>query len=213
MFKNLIAPSAVVAGLALAACGGHAAGGNVMPMAGNSVALPAPAHDMLMYATMPKATIGEELPKEGLGVVKSAKWKATMAGYTQQRYSQSLGFPPGTKITIRNLSGNVTHTLDVVKEISGPPAVYPKGVKLPVEKRGSGKLEAGFASGPIKPGHSVTITLGKAGIYLIGCAFHYGDGMHDVIVIAPHAAPGPQATAPPGGGGGGGSGSGSGSGW
>jgi plastocyanin len=42
----------------------------------------------------------------------------------------------------------------------------------------------------------VTIKLSKAGIYLFGCAFHYSEGMHDVIVIKPNATPGPEATPP-----------------
>ena len=36
----------------------------------------------------------------------------------------------------------------------------------------------------IEPGKSVTVTLSKAGTYLIGCAFHYGEGMHDVLASA-----------------------------
>jgi len=66
-----------------------------------------------------------------------------------------------------------------------------------VTAQGHGNLQTGYASGPIKPGKSVKVTLVKAGIYLIGCAFHYKEGMRDVLVVAPHAAPGPQATPPP----------------
>lgn len=90
----------------------------------------------------------------------------------------------------------------------GAPAHFPKGIKLPIKAEGDGKLEAGYASGPIKPGKSVTVTLVKAGTYLIGCAYHYDLGMHDVLVVGPHATPGPQATPTPHGGGGSGSGSG-----
>ncbi len=57
-------------------------------------------------------------------------------------------------------------------------------------------MKKGYASGSINPGSSITVLLKKKGIYLIGCAFHYGSGMHDVLVVAPHATPGPQATAP-----------------
>jgi hypothetical protein len=101
-------------------------------------------------------------------------------------------------------------TLDVVKVISGPPADFPPGAKLSVPAKGDGKLEAGYASGPIGPGKSVTVTLVKAGTYLIGCAFHYDEGMRDVLVVEAHASPGPQATPTPKTKGGG---SGSGSGW
>ncbi len=46
------------------------------------------------------------------------------------------------------------------------------------------------------PGKSVTVTLGTSGMYLIGCHFHYHEGMQDVLVVAKGATPGPQATAP-----------------
>jgi len=35
---------------------------------------------------------------------------------------------------------------------------FPKGIKLPIKAEGDGKLAAGYASGPIKPGRSVTVT-------------------------------------------------------
>jgi plastocyanin len=196
MLRKLIAVALAAAGLAVSACGGHATNGNLVPMGGNTFMLPRTDDDLVMFATLPKDTIGEELPKEGLGTIKSAKWGAVLGGFTQQRYSQSLGFPPGTKITIRNLSASITHTLDVVKVISGPPADFPKNPKLSVSARGGGKLESGYASGPIKPGKSVTVTLVKEGVYLIGCAFHYSFGMHDVLVVRKFAAHGPQATPP-----------------
>ncbi len=123
-------------------------------------------------------------------------WKATLGGFTQTKRTQSLAFPPGTKITIHNLSSSITHTLDVVKVISGPPAIFPPNPNLSIPAKGHGKLEAGYASGPISPGKSVTVTLVKAGTYEIGCAFHYGEGMRDVLVVKKGAKPGPQATPP-----------------
>ncbi len=43
-----------------------------------------------------------------------------------------------------------------------------------------------YASGTINPGASVTVTLSKPGIYLIGCAFHYIElNMRDVIRSSP----------------------------
>jgi plastocyanin len=170
--------------------------------------LPNIGPDIAIEANLPADTIGEELGSQGLGTINSSVWKATLSGFTQEERSQALGFPPGTKVTIRNLSSTTTHTLDVVKVIMKGPADFPSSVKLSIPAKGSGKLEAGYASGPIKPGHSVTVTLVKAGIYLIGCAFHYKDGMRDVLVVGLHTKPGPQATPTPSG-----SGSGSGSGW
>lgn len=190
MVRKVIALAVAVAGLAVAACGGVRGGG------GGVMALPQIDGDLALYANLPKDTIGEELPSEGIGTVKSKKWVATLGGFTQTTYSQALGFPPGTKITIRNISTSITHTLDVVKVITKPPAIFPANPKLSVPPKGGTKLEAGYASGPIKPGKSVTVTL-EAGIYLIGCAFHYHSGMRDVLVVAAHATPGPQGTPAP----------------
>lgn len=192
MMKKLIALGVAVAGLAISACAGTGHAGS-----GDTVMLPSVDRDLVLFAALPKHTIGEELPGEGIGTIKSLKWKANLGGFTQTKYSQLLAFPPGTKITIHNLSKSITHTLDVVKEISGPPADFPKGPKLSIQKKGDGKLETGYASGPIGPGKSVTVTLAKEGTYLIGCAFHYSEGMHDVIVVQKDAAPGKQATPPP----------------
>jgi plastocyanin len=196
MMKKLLAVGLAAAGLTVSACGGHAAGSGDS-MSGATVMLPAVDGDLVMFATLPKDTIGEELPGEGLGTVKSPEWKATLGGFTQEQFSQALAFPPGTKITIRNLSKDITHTLDVVKEISGPPADFPKDPSLSVKAQGDGKLETGYASGPISPGKTVTVTLVKEGIYLIGCAFHYSEGMRDVLDVNKNAKPGGQATPPP----------------
>lgn len=198
MVRKFIAVALGLAGIVVSACGGHAGNGGVMPTGGNTVMLSRIGDDLVIVATLPKHTIGEELPSEGLGVIKSPKWKANLGGFTQQKYSQSLGFSPHTVITIRNLSKSITHTLDVVQEIKGPPAKFPMNPKLSISAKGGGKFQAGYASGPIKPGGSVKITLVKEGYYLIGCAFHYHVGMHDVFVVRIHAAPGPQATPPKG---------------
>jgi plastocyanin len=197
MSKKLCAPAVTFVALALAACGAGSVGaGNTTLMNGTTYSLPAVDSDLAMTATVPKDTIGEELPEEGVGSIKSSLWKATLGGFTQTQRTQSLAFPPGTKITIHNLSSSITHTLDVVKVISGPPAVFPANPNLSIPAKGDGKLEAGYASGPISPGKSVTVTLVKAGTYEIGCAFHYGEGMRDVLVVKDGAKPGPQATPP-----------------
>jgi plastocyanin len=196
MALKLFAVALAIVGITLVACGGHGGGSSIMPSA-TTYTLPGLGPDIVMTATLPKRTIGEELPAEGLGSIHSSKWKAELGGYTQRKLSQSLAFPPGTKITIRNLSKNTVHTLNVVKEIKGPPAVFPHDPKLSFSKKGDGKLEDGYASGKIMPGKSVTVTLAKAGIYLIGCAYYYDEGMRDVIVVKRGAQPGPQATPTP----------------
>ena len=193
MLKKIAALSIASAALAAVACSSHGGG----PASSPAYLLPSIGSDLVVTAKLPDDTIGEERPDEGLGSVKSKYWQAVLGGFTQTTYSQALGFPPGTKITIRNLSKTTEHTLDVVKVISGPPAGFPANPKLSVDAKGDGKLEAGYASGPIKPGKSVTVTLVKAGTYLIGCAFHYGAGMRDVLRVAKGAKPGWPATPPP----------------
>jgi plastocyanin len=195
MLKKHVAFSVVIAGAILVACTSHG-GGNVVP-ATAPVTLPALAPDLVMTATLPKNTVGEELPSAGLGTYKSPFWKATIGGFTQTRYSQTLGFPPGTKITLRNLSKTTPHTLNVVEAIKGPPAKFPANPSLPTSPSGHGIFGVGFRSGILQPGKSVTITLSKAGIYLFGCAFHYKQGMHDVFVVKTGAKPGQEATPPP----------------
>jgi plastocyanin len=197
MSKTFSALAVTFVALALAACGAGSVGAGHTALAnGTTYSLPAVDSDLAMTATLPKDTIGEELPEEGVGSIKSSVWKATLGGFTQKKRSQSLAFPPGTKITIHNLSSSITHTLNVVKVISGPPAVFPPDPNLSIPAKGHGKLEAGYASGPISPGESVTVTLVKAGTYEIGCAFHYAEGMRDVLVVKKGAKPGPQATPP-----------------
>lgn len=195
MVRKLLAIGLVVAALGAAACAGHGSSGGTNGV--DVVMLPQVDPDLVMFATVPKDTIGEELPSEGLGTIKSAKWQAVVGGFTQTRYSQVLGFKPHTKITILNLSHSITHTLDVVKAVKGPPANFPANPVLSIKAKGGSELKTGYASGPIKPGKSVTVSLDTEGIFLIGCAFHYHSGMRDVLVVNPEAARGKQATPPP----------------
>jgi len=197
MSRKTTAIALAFAAALLAACGGRY--GSDTAANGSSFILPNNP-DLKVTVTYPEGakgsgTIMEELPGEGLGVIADPYWKANLGGFTQQSTSQALGFPPGTKLTITNISKSITHTLNVVKKIKGPPANFPGSPTLSMTPSG-GKLQKGYASGPIKPGNSVTVTLGKAGIYLIGCAFHYHSGMQDVLVVSKTATPGPQATPP-----------------
>lgn len=204
MLRKFAALSVALTAAVLAACAGHY-GGNAnsngatfaipgMPNLSFTAKLPSGAGPAIRYVK--GGTIKEELPDEGLGTVHDTFWHATMGHFSQQQFSQALGFRPGTQITIKNVSNTTLHTLNVVKEIAGPPAKFPRNPSLSLSPSG-GKLQKGYASGIIYPGQSVTVTLGKAGIYLIACAYHYNQGMKDVIVVAPDATPGPQGTAPP----------------
>ncbi|HVR47603.1 MAG TPA: hypothetical protein VMT95_13315 [Candidatus Binatia bacterium] len=198
--------SVVLAAAVLAACGGRYGSG----VASNDSSFTLPGMpDLRMTATNPDGsparvdpdatgTVMEELPSEGLGSIKDPFWKATLGGYSQTPggFSQALGFAPGTKLTIKNISPINDHTLNVVKKILGPPAKFPPSPSLGMTPSG-GKLQKGYRSGVIKWGTSVNVTLGRAGIYLFGCAFHYHQGMQDVFVVHTGATPGPQATKPP----------------
>ncbi len=141
--------------------------------------------------------IGEALPT-GMGTVSTSF--GTIGGFTQSTYSQVLAFPPGTTITIKNLATGTPHTLNVLST-SG----FPSNPTLSTTAAGGSTLAAGFASGTIAPGGSVSVTLATAGTYYIGCAFHYiSNQMRDVIQVSSSATPGPQATPPASGSGGGG---------
>ncbi|MBV9718923.1 MAG: hypothetical protein JOZ77_06365 [Candidatus Eremiobacteraeota bacterium] len=193
MSRKLMAIAVAVAATALAACGARYGSGT------NSATYTLPGMpDLTMTAKFPNGTtntISEELPGEGLGSIADPHWKATLGGFTQQQFSQALGFPPGTELTIQNISKVNEHTLNVIAKISGPPAKFPSNPTLKTSPNGT-TIKVGFASGAIAHGSSVKVLAKKAGIYLIGCAFHYHEGMQDVLVIAKGATPGPQATAP-----------------
>lgn len=226
MFRKLAALSTGLVACALVACGGGVGGGVVPQNAGSNLNVPLTAgsnnlmpamagdtmsnDDLALTATLPKDTVGEELPQEGVGTEDHKPW-GKIGGFTQTRRAQTLAFPPGTVITIRNLSKTNEHTFNFVRVVNGPPAHFPRNVNLSIPARGNGVFGPGYASGPIAPGRSVKVKLSKAGTYLIGCAFHYAEGMQDVIIIKDGARPGPtpspgptsQPTTPPGGGGGG----------
>jgi plastocyanin len=215
MLRQFAALTTAIAACALAACAGGAG------QSQSAAALPSlrsfpVGEDLVADVNVPKNTVGEELPTEGVGTQKNAKW-GTIGGFTQTAYAQVLAFPPGTKLTVRNLSKDTPHTFDIVAVAGKAPAHFPS--KAPSVNASGGTIgQVGYASGPIDPGKSVTLTLSKPGTYLVECAFHYNEGMQDVLVVETGAKPGPQGTpspkattdpsptaspsAPPGGGGG-----------
>jgi plastocyanin len=193
--KHAVLFSALIAGAILVACASHAGTGAFVP--NGPLTLPGFGPDLAVTAILPKDTVGEDLPSAGLGTLKSEFWEATLGGFTQTKYSQQLAFPPGTKITLRNLSRTIPHTLNVIAEIKHAPANFPNNPNLKTSPWGKGILAVGYRSGILKPNHTVTITLSKAGIYLIGCAYHYHEGLRDIIEVKKGAKPGLQATPPP----------------
>jgi plastocyanin len=148
---------------------------------------------------LPSAGVGIGIPTGKIGVVNDPVW-GTVSGYTQNKTSQVLALAPGAKITLENLSSNTPHTLNVIATTSGPPPKWPANPSLSFTPKGNGVLGTGYASGSINPGGTVTVTLSKPGIYLIGCAYHYVElQMRDVVQVVAGATPGP--TASPGSGG------------
>jgi plastocyanin len=173
---------------ALAACGGS---GNIPTnTGGNAAVTQSLGMGTTLKFTLPSKTIGEELPGEGVGTEQDPTW-GLVGGFTQTTKAQVLAFPPGTKLTIMNLSNSITHTLNFVKKVKKPPAKFPANPSLSISAMGNGIFGKGYASGPISAGKSVTMMLSKPGNYLIGCAFHYHEGMQDVIRVNAKATPGP----------------------
>ena len=145
------------------------------------------------------SAIGLGVPNQKIGVENDPVW-GTVGGYTQTKNSQVLAFPPGAQITIENLSNKDPHTLNVIATVSSPPVKWPQNPSLSFYPSGNGILGAGYASGSLNPGDSVTVTLKDPGIYLIGCAYHYVEfNMRDVIQVVAGATPGPTASPGPGG--------------
>lgn len=144
-------------------------------------------------------TIGFALPDGTIGTVNSSF--GVVGGYTQSTYSQVLAFAPGTTVTLKNLSSNTVHTLNVLGT-SG----FPANPTLSTTASGGTDLAAGFASGNIPAGGTMTVTLNTPGTYYIGCAYHYHNSpsMRDVLMVSANATPGPQATPQPSGSGSGG---------
>jgi len=179
----------VLAICALAACTN---GGGLGSIGGNGGPTPTPS-------PLPPTAIGVGIPTAKIGTEDDPTW-GVVGGYTQSQTSQVLAFPPGSKITIKNLSSSDLHTLNVIETTKGPPPNWPQSPSLSFYPSGNGVLGTGYASGTLNPGDSVTVKLTKPGIYLIGCAYHYVyPGMRDVIQVSASATPGPTASPGPGG--------------
>lgn len=184
MNRLAILACAGVAGAALAACGGG--GSSSTPAAPAAIATPISiatnSSQQVVTMALPTTAINSETdPTYGL-----------IGGYTQSQYSQVLGFVPGAKIMISNGELGVQHTLNVLSQTA-----FPTNPTLSTAAAGGSTLAAGFASGAVNGGSMVgPITL-TAGVYYIGCAFHYvSNTMRDVMVVAANATPGVQAAPP-----------------
>jgi len=134
------------------------------------------------------------LPTTAMGVVQDPTY-GTIGGYTQALYSQTLAFAPGSQIMIQNGQLGTPHTFGV-DSTTGFDA---SGAALNTSATGGNTIQAGFNTGSVNGGASAGPFTLAAGIYYIGCAFHYqSNTMRTVLDVAASATPGPQATAPPG---------------
>jgi hypothetical protein len=176
---------AIAASVTVAACGG---GGSAAPATVGPTASPAPtiaptAAPQVITMSLPTSAIGQETdPTYGL-----------IGGYTQQTYSQTLAFVPGAQIMIANGQAGVPHTLNVLSQTA-----FPSAPTLSTAAAGGTTLAAGFQSGSLAGDSTIgPITL-TAGLYYIGCGYHYtSNTMRTVLNVATAAVPGPQATAVP----------------
>jgi hypothetical protein len=164
----------------LCACGGAG---------GYGTTYPAPA----AIVTAAPQVITMSLPGSAIGVENDPAF-GLVSGYTQQVYSQTLAFVPGAQVMISNGEAGVPHTLNVLSQ-----SAFPVNPVLSTAPSGGTTLANGYASGAVAPDSMIgPITL-TAGIYYIGCAFHYtSNAMRTVLTVAAAAVPGPQATPVPG---------------
>ena len=181
----------VIAALALPACGGGGGGGSYSPPAGGGGGGGGNG-----LSNLPAQTIGISLPSGVIGVENDPTF-GQVGGYTQMIYSQTLAFQSGTTVTLENL-GSAPHTFNVLSTTA-----FPASGPASSAAAGGSTIAAGYASGPINPGATLTETLGAAGTYYIGCAFHYlpAPQMRTALIVTNTAnpVPGPQATPGPSG--------------
>jgi hypothetical protein len=174
-----IAP-AVFASAFLAACGGGGGYGSSY----TAPAMTSPSTQQVITMSLPGSAIGVETDPT-FGVV---------AGYTEAVYSQTLAFVPGAQIMIANGEAAVPHTLNVLSQTA-----FPVNPVLAVTASGGNTLAAGYASGVVNPDAMIGPVTLTAGVYYIGCGFHYtSNNMRTVLTVAAAAMPGPQATPVPG---------------
>ena len=201
MTTSRIAIACGVLGCGLAACGGatstlnpSSGGGAVNPGVMNPPPTPAPVVTSVPTSTQQLISIA--LPTTAIGTTKDAVGDV-IGGFTQQQFSQVLGFVPGAKVMLRNAQTDGTpHTLGD----TGSASSFPANPSLSFQSNtaNGGTLGSGFQSGTIASNTLVGPFVLAAGTYFIGCAFHYiTNNMRDVLVVAANATPGPQATQAP----------------
>ncbi|HEX3466113.1 MAG TPA: hypothetical protein VHS78_18840 [Candidatus Elarobacter sp.] len=181
-----IGAAALALAATLAACGGGGSTGGAPP-----VLNPIPVPTSTPVSTQQLVTMA--LPTTSMGARTDAVY-GVIGGYTQQQFSQTLAFAPGSQIMITNGQAGTPHTFGVVSTTS-----FDSGAALNTSPTGGNTIQAGFNTGSVNGDTSVGPFTLAAGLYYIGCAFHYqSNQMRTVLNVAANATPGPQATLPPG---------------
>ena len=175
----------LVAAALLAACGG---GGITIPPA---TATPVPTATPTTVATQQVVTMA--LPSTAMGSL-TLPGLGLIGGFTQQLYSQSLAFAPGSQIMIQNgQAASTPHTFNVLSTTAFPAA----GTAIDGTSSGTSTISAGFRSGTVPASAVIGPFTLAAGTYYIGCAFHFTtDTMRTQLVVAAGATPSAQATPP-----------------
>lgn len=183
---------AVAVGFAamLAACGGGGGSSTGGGGTGFTPATPTPTPTSTA-TTSTQQVITMALPSTAMGSRTDATF-GVIGGFTQQLYSQVLGFAPGTQVMIQNGQNGLPHTLGVVSTTG-----FDSGSSLSLQPTGGSTIQAGFNTGNVNGGALVGPFTLAAGTFYIGCAYHYNtDTMRTVLQVAAGASPGPQATPP-----------------
>lgn len=182
---------ALVLAATLAACGGGG-GGTGGGTNGGGVVTPPQGPTQTPVSTQQVVTMA--LPTTAMGVEQDPTY-GTIGGYTQSLYSQTLAFAPGSQIMISNGQVGTPHTFGV----DSTTGFDGTGAALNISPTGGSTIQAGFNTGAVNGGASAGPFTLAAGVYYVGCAFHYASNqMRTVLNVAANATPGPQATAAPG---------------
>lgn len=181
----------VFAGIAVTACGGGGSSGSAAAPTVTTPVNPAPAPTTV--ATAAPQVITMALPDtSAIGQLNDPTF-GLIGGYTQQVYSQVLGFVPNAQVMIANGQPGVPHSLNVVSQTS-----FPAAANLATTAAGGSTVSAGFASGLLNGATTIGPVTLSAGTYFIGCSIHYfSNKMRTVLIVAANATPGPQATPVP----------------
>ena len=178
---------AVAIAATLAACGGGGStGGGYNPPPPGPTPTPQPTSTVSTQQVVTMA-----LPTTVMGSRTDATF-GVIGGYTQQGFSQTLGFAPGSQIMIQNGQIGTPHTFGVVSTTG-----FDAGGALSTSATGGSTVGSGFNTGTVNGGGQAGPFTLAAGTYYIGCAFHYASNeMRTVLQVAANATPGPQATPP-----------------